>query len=295
MINPYCTNCNYKKYKINGNCSRQDSPDKYSMRCAPPWTSIKHKFVEGYCEIVTKAMINQSFQMCYIDLYSGPGKYFQRPSGQIFDGSPLIANKYAFNKYIFIDINHKNIEALRARVDNQENKYMFEADSNSISDDINEAIPSKSLSFCLADPENMRQLKFSTLMAIVSNKKVDLLINFPYWMDFKRAAKELVTNNSTDNPLDLYFGTDEWKKIFNAHAKRFTDGLFIELLELYLSQFYKIGYVPPSKGLNYEIIKNTRNRPIYLLLFLSKNKLGYKFWSEIVKYTKEITLSFDFG
>lgn len=290
-----CHSCPRDDERTEGNCDRA-KPDGFTARCGPPWTIIKHRFVEGYCQMFTKAMPNKFPHMSFIDLFSGPGLYYQWPSGQVFEGSPLIALRYGFEKYYFVDISETNINALKHRTAKHPNVEYLNVDVNQVGKILNNKLPPYSLSFCLADPDNMNQLKFATFEELTkSGRKVDLLINFPYWMYFKRSAKHLIRNNSKDNAIDLYFGTSEWKDIFSKHNQRFTNPLFKELSEMYLGQFYKIGYVAPDKKYaeNYEVIRNTRGNPIYALLFLSKDQLGYKLWGEMVKYAKEIDLRLD--
>lgn len=291
-LNPDCIHCNRKINRKQGNCSRYFN-DGHVIRCGPPWTIFKHNFIKGYCEIVTKAMAKK-YHLTYIDIFCGPGKYFDRANGVQLNGSPLIAMEYAFNNYIFVDCNKQNVKALQYCLQNESrNTDILLNDCNRAANDINVKLRPYSLSFCLADPDNLRQLRYDTLKTIAQGKKVDLLINFPYWMDYKRNAKDYVNGKKDSTPADLFFGTKEWKNILKRNGLKFTDKFFKELIELYLYQFYKIGYARPRKIDNFQIIKNTIGKPIYLLLFLSKNELGYKFWKEIVQYAKGRNLELD--
>lgn len=189
--NQYCAQCNLKINRKHGNCTRLFN-NGHVIRCGPPWTLFKHNFIKGYCEIVTKAMAKK-YHLTYIDTFCGPGKYFDRGNGVQSNGSPLIAMEYAFNNYIFVDCNKQSVKALQYCLQNENrNIDILLNDCNGAADDISAKLRSNSLSFCLADPDNLRQLRYDTLKTIAQAKRVDLLINFPYWMDFKRNAKDYV-------------------------------------------------------------------------------------------------------
>lgn len=294
--NRFCSTCPKEEISFDGECSRS-LPDGQVARCGPPWTITKHKYFEGYCEIFSNAMPRTFPDMAFIDLFSGPGLYYHRPSGDVFHGSPLIASRYNFKKLIFCDLKQNNINALKHRLTNARKTIEFYlGNSNRLVESINSLLSDNSLNFCLADPDNMHQLHFSTLRTLTENKRVDLLINFPYGNSFKRGALNAFRSVRRNTTFDLYFGTIEWREIFANHNFTFSDELGLEIMKLYLDQFYKIGYVVPKKphDNNYVIIKNTQNREIYYLIYLSKNSLGYKFWAEAVRYTKGGNFSFDF-
>lgn len=288
-VNQNCINCPKGSLKKEGNC-RVPAPDGYTIRCGPPWTIHKHRFIDGYCEIFVKGARRKFKFLGFIDLFSGPGLYYQWPSGILYSGSPINAQKYDFDRYYYIDLNNKNIEALKFRLKGsiKDIRTMI-GDANQVSAAINKDLPYKSLSFCLADPENMSQLKFNTLKELSNKRHIDLLINFPYGTAFKRGAKNIIKFDTNQNVIDEYFGTDMWQDIFRRHHQMFSSELFDEIINLYLEQFYKIGYLKPDPiyGNNYRVIKNTTGRGIYHLVFLSKDQLGYKFWTEAIKYIKD--------
>ena len=291
--NRYCSTCPRDEVAYDGDCTR-NKPDGYIARCGPPWTIEKHWYVEGYCEIFSKAMPNSFPKMNFIDLFSGPGLYYHRPSGSVFRGSPLIASRYGFRKIILCDLKERNIEALKFRLKDSDRDIEFlTGDSNALAKRINSTLPPDSLSFCFADPDNMRQLRFDTLRELADKRRVDLLINFPYGNSFKRGAANAYKSNRRNTAFDLYFGTNGWRQLFSNHRLCFSPQLALEILELYLAEFYKIGYIEPDAPYdqNYVIIRNTLNREIYYLIFLSKNRLGYRFWSEAVRYIKGRNLS----
>jgi three-Cys-motif partner protein len=288
MKNTYCVNCPSNEFVNEGNCLRFQ-PDGHVVRCGPQWTITKHKYFEEYCKILTHTMPNSFKELIFIDLYSGPGLYSNRKSGEIQKGSPLIALDYNFKQYHFVDLNPENIEALEHRIGSSRNCHFYTEDANKAVLGINNTIPPNSLAFCLADPDSMAQLKFSTLKTLFNNRRIDFLINYPYWMYFKRTARQLMENNAEDNPIDEFMGSKEWKGIFKSNKEHFDAQLFHKILKSYCDNFYFKGYVKPdeTKYSNYVIIRNSLRNPIYLLLFFSKNQLGYKFWDGGVRKIKK--------
>ena len=62
-------------------------------------------------------------------------------------------------------------------------------------------------------------VKYGDLTPQSNNKKVDLLINFAYGMDYRRSSKYLMSEDSDNSKFDEFFGTDEWRYI----EKKFRD------------------------------------------------------------------------
>jgi three-Cys-motif partner protein len=280
MNNLLCSNCPSEEFINEGNCSRH-KPDGYVVRCGPQWTITKHKYFEVYCKILTHAMGNKFKNLIFIDLYAGPGLYSNRKSGAIEKGSPLIALENHFKEYHFVDMNIENIDALKYRIGKSNNCHFYNYDANEAVKEINNKLPINSLAFCLADPDNMAQLKFSSLEILFRNRRIDFLINYPYWMYFKRVAKHMIDNDSPENPVDEFMGSPDWKISFNNNNRRFDNHLFQNILNSYSNQFYSRGYSSPgTDNNNYVVINNSKKAPIYLLLFFSRNQLGYKFWHE---------------
>ena len=130
----------------------------------------------------------------------------------------------------------------------------------------------------------MGDLKFSTIKEITKDKRVDLLINFAYGMDYKRGSKRTI-EKYTD-----FFGTDEWIKIAEKYKDTELNFCARDLIDLYMDQLKGIGYCSPkpnSKQKNYFNIYNSKNTLIYYLIFASKNERGYDFCVKMRPYVKQ--------
>jgi len=288
MKNPYCQNCDNDKYRKDGNCSRIQAEDGFIARCTSSWASIKHKIIKDYCYMITSGMRNKFKEINYIDIFAGPGIYFNKSNGGENEGSPLIASKHNFHNTIIVDLNADNINALENRLRECKSKlYYFKDDVNKVAKEINYIISQYSLSFCFVDPNNMGELAFDTLNEISKNKKVDFLINFPYGTDYRRSFKHSMSEHSDNKNIDRFFGTDKWRDIEKKLADR--DEIFRAnaLIDLYINQLESIGYFKTGKNERHQYIfpiHNTRRGLLYYLIFVSKNPRGYDFCKKMRKY-----------
>lgn len=295
MDNEYCIkDCDPKKDKINGNCIKAVASDGLIARCGSAWTLQKHKLIKKYMGIFYNGM-KYKFQdtgLNYIDLFAGPGIFFDRSTGIENPGSPLIALEYEFRRVFLNDLNTKNKEALRLRTKNaKSNIKVYGEDANNVAITINLDIPFGSLSFCLLDPDSMKDLKFSTIKDISGNsKRVDLLINFAYGMDYRRSSKYLMAEESDNLKFDEFFGTSEWRDIEKKFQDRKDKFRAKALIELYVTQLEKIGYIKSAEGDRHKYIfpiHNLKGGLLYYLIFVSKHRRGYDFFKKIRPYSHE--------
>lgn len=283
MRNEYCVSCEIEKYRIDGICSRFPASDGLPARCTGPWAVTKHEVIKDYCNMLTVSMGRRDKfkEINYIELYSGPGIYFNRETGREAHGSPLVAIEHDFDNVFLNDISKDSIEALRKRTAGfKGNIVFFTQDANSVARNINEKLIYRSISFCFLDPDNMGDLRFSAVEDISKGRRVDLLVNFPY-IDYRRSV------HLSKSKFDDFFGTKEWRNIEDRHSSKDLAFRANALVELYMDQLQSIGYSRPHgkyQAKNYIPIHNTKRGLLYYLLYACKDQLGYKFCSELKKY-----------
>ena len=283
-----CSDCrnNKNQYRIDNLCTFRNASDGHIARCTSFWAEIKHKIVADYSGILTVGMRNRFNEINYIDLYSGPGKYFDRENGIENEGSALIAYRYRYSNIFLNDLDVSCYNALKARTKQYNIKsIIFNDDANNLGTKINGNLNPKSLSFCLLDPNKMGELNFTTISQLTRNRLVDLLINFPIGHDFKRGFR-----NAKSNKYDAYFNSNKWLEIRSKYLNRDVHFLTNELIKIYLEELFKIGYARPPERKeykNYFPIKMQRNVLLYYLIFVSKHQKGYDFCEKIRKYIYE--------
>lgn len=273
-----CKSCNHEKNIRGGICLVKRRSDELPIMCVGNWATDKYYYFERYLDIFVRAMTKSwGGNINYLDLFCGPGRCLLRETGEEIDGSPLIALKYKFAKYIFVDIEKENIKTLRQRCKSRtyfDRVEFISGDCNKEIETIRKLIPKYSLSLALIDPFGL-DFNFSCYQKLTRDRKVDLIINFPLGTAIKR-------NFSKSGPgkLNAFLGGKDWKKpVINNPTMHF--------INYFKKNLEKIGYkIPRECELSEDVlIKTIRKKvPLYYLLLASKNPLGATFWKKIRKY-----------
>lgn len=263
----------------NGNCTKP-APDGLPAQCVGQWAADKHYYLHQYIE-ATRA-VRAGFLApkgrggaAFIDLFSGPGVVRVRESGEIRDGSPLVAFRHAaspFSRLLLCDLDAANARALRVRTASEASRVVVvEGDCNESIDQITSGIPDHGLNIALVDPFALRALKFSTLERLAAFKRMDLVIHFPT-ADIKR---NLAQNENTKQWLDEALGTTAWR------SKMASSTDVAVLIDVLKEQLGGLGY--QSRGVRSEPIKNNQNATLYYLVYASKSGRGDQIWQSVTK------------
>jgi len=135
-----------------------------------------------------------------------------------------------------------------------------------------------SLNLALLDPEGL-ELKWNTVEALASVKRMDLIIHYPE-MGITRDAKNQMLQEPPTS-LDELFGGLEWRKIYQQYQARETQFLHRELINLYKQKLSDLGY-EKVEG-DEPLMRNTKQGKLYRLIFASKHSFGQKLWHQIIK------------
>lgn len=250
------------------------------MQCVGQWATDKHYYLRQYIG-ATRAVRSQYIEpkglggAAFVDLFAGPGMIRVRDTGEVLDGSPLIAfghHEAPFSTLILCDNDEDNADAVRSRTAGESSRVsVVYADCNSVIDEIASRIPTHGLNFALVDPFALRELKFDTIERLARFKRMDLMIHFPTG-DIKR---NLEHNDNTKRWLTEALGTSTWPEDLTSltNAGR--------LIELFKSQLSLLGY--GSQQVRSEPIKNNKNLPLYYIVFASKSGRGDAIWQSITK------------
>ena len=159
------------------------------------WSEVKlaiiREYASAYAKILdaTRRESIHSLRWLYIDAYAGPGVHLSKTTGDVVDGSPLIALKTTppFSEYHFIDADPKRAEQLRGIAGERNDVHIYSADCNEILlekvfprakyDDYRRAL-------CLLDPYNIN-LKWEVIEAAGKMGSVEVFLNFMI-MDINR-------------------------------------------------------------------------------------------------------------
>ncbi|MCE5187234.1 MAG: three-Cys-motif partner protein TcmP [Planctomycetaceae bacterium] len=238
------------------------------------WSKAKHYYLLRYIDAFTTAMKDKRWgSLHYIDLFAGAGIERIKETGELQWGSPMIAAKapYPFTSLHLCEKDQRKFEALKARLSAFSNVQLLKGDANDEVSGIMKNIPDKSLSLAFLDPYGLH-LDFETVKQLAS-RRVDLILFFPDRLDMIRNWRAYYYENNESN-LDKFLGEGvDWRStLLNAPRDKYAD----ELLRLYERQLCSLGYMPfdPKRI-------SVKERPLYRLLFCSKNKTGLKLWHNI--------------
>lgn len=274
----------------NGNCTNH-APDGLPVQCVGHWAADKHFYLKQYIE-ATRAVRVEFLPpkgvggAAFVDLFAGPGVVRFRETGEIKDGSPMVALRHLeapFSRVILCDVDPGNVRALRARTSPYEGRTsVLEGDCNELIDQVFELIPPRGLNIALIDPFGLKALKFSTIRRLAECKRMDLVIHFPA-ADIKR---NLGQNPQTQLWLSQALGTSDWR------SKIASDTDVAGLIDVFKQQLASLGYL--SQEVRSEPIRNSQNLPLYYLVYASKNKRGDKIWQSITRNAPSGQRGFDF-
>jgi three-Cys-motif partner protein len=267
--------------------------DGLRLRPSGAWAAEKLDYLQRYIETFETSMRERWQERNYIDLLAGPGKIVIRGKQEIFLGSPLLAltAHYPFTGYYFIDSDPQKNASLQTRCSASPlagKIRIWTGDCNLLVDRVIQELKprqSASLNLGFLDPEGM-ELHWETVRKLASLRRMDLIINYPEGGLNRIMAK--VFQSETSNAVDIFFGTQEWRLIYNRYQLKQLRGLHRELIDLYKSRLVDLGYqevkLGDQVGGDEPLMRNTRrNAPLYRLIFASKNPLGDKFWHAITQ------------
>lgn len=266
--------------------------DGLPMRSSGRWVNEKLDYLERYIDASQHATYKKWMTRRYIDLFAGPGKCKVDQPGAIYLGSPLLAltTRYSFTDFFFVDLDPESLDSLRKRCESSPlfgQIQFFNEDANTAVKKIVDSIrttdrsrKASSLNLAFLDPQRLN-LKWSTVVALASVPRMDLLIHYPQ-MGFKRTLD--LASKQDEHQLDQFFGDKEWRKVYEKN----NDPSIVErdLLIYYKGKLQKLGYTKVRQGEetgNEPPIRNTRRGILYRLVFASRDPLGDKLWSEVIR------------
>lgn len=266
--------------KPNGNCTNPDPVDGLPVQCVGPWADHKHDYLNRYIEATRQVRRRYLAPVgrggaAFIDLFAGPGRARVNTNGTIIDGSPLIALKHAgapFTRVIVCDKDAENAAALRQRTSSYGDQVVvIEGDCHKQIDRIIDHIPKLGLNLALVDPFSLEQLEFPTLAKLGAFERMDMLIHFPTG-DAKRnhvqgAVKRLEKATGSARVHEIVRKASDTVKAINE-------------LRSNLERLDYTGFETRTA-----LIKNTKNVPLYHLVYVSKDKKGDEIWNSIVRTT----------
>ena len=254
------------------------------------WSEVKLAIIREYASAYARIMEAQrrdrirSLFWIYIDAYAGPGYHLSKTSGELVEGSPLIAlsTNPPFNEYHFIDSEVGRAEQLRELAGDRQDVFTYGEDCNEIL--LNKIFPRAKFeeykrALCLLDPYNI-DLKWEVIEAAGKSKSVEIFMNFMI-MDINRNALRKNPDKSIESKvaqMTRLWGDESWKDAgYDQIPTLFEESMphkvsnerFAEAFRERLEK--KAGFKCVPKPMP---MKTKNNSVIYYLYFASQNEKG---------------------
>lgn len=186
------------------------------------WSEVKlaiiKEYAGAYAKILdkTRRISIHNLKWIYIDAFAGPGIHLSKTTGDIVDGSPLIALKTEppFSEYHFIDSDPRRAEQLRLIAGDRPDVKIYSEDCNDIL--LKEVFPRAKYAdyrraLCLLDPYNIN-LRWEVIETAGHMGSVELFLNFMI-MDINRNVLRLNPDRAIQSKIDQLtrlWGDETW-------------------------------------------------------------------------------------
>ncbi|MGR3512069.1 MAG: three-Cys-motif partner protein TcmP [Paracoccaceae bacterium] len=281
-----------------GTCVKKD----HRENTVGPWAAAKLDALEAYLRFYGTALSKQSFTRVYIDAFAGsciakvrgsgvtvePSPFFSEPDDtqaqeEFILGSPVRALNApnGFHRHYFFDLDETRAETLRAVTDGRKGVTVQVGDCNPLIRNLAPSLKARNIrGVAFLDPYGAH-LEWATLEALADTGTMEVVVNFPLAMAINRLITR--SGNVPDrwaDQLAACFGTDEWRTIaysrevdlFGNEVTTKNGNVAEQLLNLYIARLKTLfPYVAKP-----HLIRNTRNAPLYYLIWAGPNKLGLK-------------------
>ena len=218
----------------------------------------------------------------YIDLYCGPPQSRERGSGALVYGSAIVAVEAArktghpFTEVHLSDLNRSYGEATAAclrSLDSGVRVAAYGGTATEVARQVVGRLASQGLHLVFLDPFSLGDLSFQVLRVFSRLQRADLLIHVSA-MDLQRNLEQaigLASNHSFD---DFMPG---WRRVIDVRQP--IHDLRRAVLEYWIELVRELGFNVFWD--QFELVKGTRNQPLYWLVMAAKHNKASEFWDKI--------------
>jgi three-Cys-motif partner protein len=187
------------------------------------WSEVKLAIIKEYASAYARIMDAQrreripSLRWFYIDAYAGSGHHVSKTSGDLVEGSPLIALNTSppFHEYHFIDSDPVRAAELRREAGNRLDVFTYGEDCNTVL--LSKVFPRADYgqykrALCLLDPYNI-DLTWEVIETAGKSRSVEIFMNFMI-MDINRNAMRKNPDKSIASKvaqMTRLWGDESWK------------------------------------------------------------------------------------
>jgi three-Cys-motif partner protein len=189
------------------------------------WSEVKLAIIKDYASAYAKILDRTrrekipSLRWLYIDAYAGPGVHLSKTTGEVVEGSPLIALRTdpPFSEYHFIDADPRRAQQLREISGGRKDVFIYSEDCNQVL--LREVFPRAKYAdykraLCLPDPYNIN-LTWEVIEAAGRSGSIEIFLNLMI-MDINRNAMRKNPDKSVQSKMDQLtrlWGDETWKNV----------------------------------------------------------------------------------
>lgn len=251
------------------------------------WAPEKHQRLRKYVDITRAVRRKFGGNATYIDLYCGPGRARLRQTGEIIEGSAVIAAAEAhrrnpYREIIIGDSEAANVAACEARLSRigLTNVRAFTGPADEVAAQVLPTLNPTGFNLAFLDPFNLEALPFAVIETLAKAKTMDLLIHVSL-MDLQRNVRSMMTSGKLNG------FAPGWEKKINRGATN--PNLVVGVFDHWRGLLIQLGY---EVSASVERVTGNRNQPLYWLVQASKHKLGDKLWGEVSQVEPQRRLNF---
>ena len=260
-------------------CAPKLHSDGYPILKLGRWSRNKLFHLKYYASLFSTGMKGRWSRRAYLDFFAGPGLcLFQNI---VDDGSPLAALKQEdpFTHYAFVDSDLTHIEALEKRsiglaTGSAKLTLLGNCNDSAILKKVLDFVPEQALCLMFVDPFKW-DIDFETIREVTGARRTDIILVFHI------GSMKRVIGSGNRSP-DRFFGDQgEWYHIYQSVLPSGRTRALLDYFKHRLSTLgYQEGHFPSEVP-----VLNTKNVPLYYLIFASKHPRGQEFWRKSIQRT----------
>lgn len=247
------------------------------------WSIEKHHLLRRYID-ASRAARRKWPRRGFIDLFCGPGRTRIKGTNIETDGGAVVAwrqsklDSVEFTDIIIGDIDDDSLRSCEKRLlplDAPVNALLGPAEQTV--DEAIKLLPARGLHLAYLDPFNMEHLPFTVIQKLATFRNIDIVVHFSV-MDLQR---EIELDFLRDASRFESFAPG-WKKHVDVSGLT-KQGARIAFVQYWLSLVGSLGF-RHSKEM--PLMTNSKNGPLYRMMFLMRHPLAEKLWDEIARGQK---------
>jgi three-Cys-motif partner protein len=254
--------------------------DGFPVTKVGEWTLEKHERLRKYVDI-TRA-VRRKFketETTYIELFCGPGRSMIDGTGELIEGSPVLAARKAkdtsvpYSDFHLADAEAAFINAVRRRMPEDAGRiYPYIGLAEHTVDEITSRLNPQGLHFAFLDPYKLDPLPFSIINKLAKLRYMDILVHVSI-QDFQRNLRRYMSE--VGGPLDRF--APGWRAVVNPRDS--DKNVRLAIFNYWLGLIRSLDMQAESHEV--ERVSGLQNQPLYWLVLVARHELAHELWDKI--------------